>query len=445
MQVTVEDVSALTKRLKIALPKEDVSKKIEATYRKLAGEVSLKGFRKGKVPRTVLERNYGDRVRHEVGEELIRETYFDALGETKIDVVVHPEITSQSFDDDGGFTYAAEVDIRPQFQLGQFKGLEVEQPAVTVSDAEIDAELARLQRQMAPLQSVDGRPVQNQDMAIIDFQGYHEGEAMKQVTGENYSVEVGSGRNGREFEEQLIGLNKGDETSREISFPGTFANPVLAGKTVEFRIKVKDIKERLLPELNDDFAKDVDAKYATLADLKENIRGRKQRDKETAQTGDLSDKLMAKLLEGHDFEVPKRLVTYEVNEMLREMEARLESQGLSLESAGLNRDQLVAQYSPVAEKRVRGDFVLKKIADQENIKVSDEDVEKGFQRVASQYNMPVDEVKRFFAKRDDLLPFMNELLNEKILQFLRDEATIKIVAEAAAAAAADAQAGGEEA
>jgi len=444
MQVTVEDVSALTKRLKIVLPKENVSKKIEATYRKLAGEVSLKGFRKGKVPRKVLEKSYGDRVRHEVGEELIRETYFDALEESKIDVVVHPEITSQGFEDDGGFAYAAEVDVRPQFELGTVKGLEVEQPATTVSDAEIAEELAQLQRQLAPLQSVEGRPVQDQDMAIIDFQGYHEGEIMKQVVGENYSVEVGSGRNGREFEEQLVGLNKGDETSREIAFPASFANPVLAGKTVEFKIKVKDIKERVLAELDDEFAKDVDAKYATLAELKESIRDRKQTEKEEAQVGALSDKLMAKLLEGHDFEVPQRLVTYEVNEMIKEMEARLENQGLTLESSGLNRDQLVEQYSPVAEKRVRGDFLLKKIAEQENIKVSDEDVEKGFQRIADQYNMPIAEVKRFFAKRDDLLPFMNELLNEKILKFLRDEATIKVVAVAEAEAAA-VQAEGDEA
>ncbi|MDH5297866.1 MAG: trigger factor [Desulfobulbaceae bacterium] len=432
MQVTVEDVSSLTKRLKIVLPQENVASKIEAAYRKLASDVSIKGFRKGKVPRKVLEKSYGDRVKYEVSEELIQETYFDALEQTKIDVVVHPEITAQDFAADGSFVYAAEVDVRPQFELGQFKGLEVEQPEITVSDEEVSQELERLRWDMAPLQSVEGRPVQDKDMVIIDFQGYHEGAPMAQVVGENYSVEVGSGRNGKEFEEQLIGLNKDDETSREIAFPPSFANPILAGKNVEFKIRVKDVKERALVDFDDEFAKDVDARFETLDALKAHIREQKQQEKEAAQSGDLSDKLMVKLLEGHDFEVPKRLVTYEVNEMIKEMDNRLQAQGLTLEAVGLKRDKLDEQYRAVAEKRVRGDFLLKKIAEQESIKVTDEDVEKGFERVAGQYKMPVEEVKRFFAKRDDLLPFMNELLNEKILKLLRDEASIKLVAAATA-------------
>ena len=428
MQVTVEDVTPLTKRLQIVLPEESVSKKVEETYQKLASTVSLKGFRKGKVPRKVLEKSYGDSVKHEVGEDLIKESYFDALGQTKIDVVVHPEITSQEFAADGSFKYTAEVDIRPDFELGQIKGLEVEQPELVVTDDEIAGELERLQMQMAPLRSVDDRPVKDKDMAVIDFQGYHDGEIMNQVAGQNYTVEVGSGRNGREFEEQLVGLKKGEETSREIEFPASFANPVMAGKKVEFKITVTDIKERVLPGLDDEFAKDVDAKYETLESLKNDIRERRLAAKKQDQVGSLNDKLMNKLLEGHDFEVPKRLVGYEINHLIEEMETRLQNQGLTLESAGMNRDKLVEEYHDIAEKRVRGDFILKKIAEKEGIKVSDKDVEEGFQRISERYQMPVDEVKKFFTKRDDLLPYMNELLNEKILKFLGDEAKIKTVA-----------------
>lgn len=434
MQVTVEDVSALTKRLQIVLPEESVSKKVEESYKKLASSVSLKGFRKGKIPRKVLEKTYGDSVKQEVGEDLVKDSYFDALGQSKLDVVVHPEVTSQEFAADGTFVYTAEVAVRPEFELGQVKGLEVEQPEIVVADAEVDEELEKLRMQMAPLRSVEDRPVQDQDMAIIDFQGYHDGTAMEQVAGENYSVEVGSGRNGREFEEQLVGLKKGEETSRQITFPQGFANPVLADKTVEFKITVKDIKERVLADLDDEFAKDVDGKFETLAALKENIRAEKLAAKEKDQAGALTDKLMAKLLEGHDFEVPKRLVGYEVAQLIEEMETRLQNQGLSLESAGLNRDKLTEEYQAVAEKRVRGDFILKKIAEQEEIKVTDQDVEEGFQRISEKYQMPIEEVKKFFAKRDDLLPYMNELLNEKILKFLSDEAVIKTVAAEEAAA-----------
>ncbi|MDH3393897.1 MAG: trigger factor, partial [Desulfobulbaceae bacterium] len=365
MQVTVEDVSSLTKRLQIVLPEESVNKKVEATYRKLASSVSLKGFRKGKIPRKVLEKSYGDSVKHEVGEDLVKESYFDALGQSKLDVVVHPEITSQEFAADGTFKYTAEVDVRPDFELGKIKGLEVEQPEITVTDQEVSDELDRLRTQMAPLQSVEDRPVQNNDLAVIDFQGYHEGTIMDQVAGENYSVEVGSGHNGQEFEEKLLGLSKGEETSREIAFPDSFANPVMAGKTVEFKITVKEIKERVLPELDDEFAKDVDAKYETLDALKESIREQKLAAKQQDQAGSLNDKLMTKLLEGHDFEVPNRLVGQEVSHLIEEMETRLQNQGLTLESAGMNRDKLTEEYQGIAEKRVRGDFILKKIAQQE--------------------------------------------------------------------------------
>ncbi|MDH3393854.1 MAG: trigger factor [Desulfobulbaceae bacterium] len=434
MQVTVEDVSALTKRLQIVVPEENVSKKVEETYRRLASSVSLKGFRKGKIPRKVLEKSYGDSVKQEVGEDLVKESYFDALGQSKLDVVVHPEITAQEFAADGTFVYTAEVAVRPEFELGQVKGLEVEQPEIVVTDAEVSEELEKMRTQMAPLRSVDDRPVQDQDMVVIDFQGYHEGNLMEQVAGENYTVEVGSGRNGREFEEQLVGLNKGEETSREITFPPAFANPVLADKKVEFKITVKDIKEKVLADLDDEFAKDVDGKFETLDALKEHVRAEKIAAKEKDQAGSLNDKLMTKLLEGHDFEVPKRLVGYEVAQLIEEMETRLQNQGLSLESAGLNRDKLTEEYQGIAEKRVRGDFILKKIAEQEEIKVTDQDVEEGFQRISEKYQMPIEEVKKFFAKRDDLLPYMNELLNEKILKFLCDEAVIKTVAADEAAA-----------
>ena len=434
MQVTVEDVSALTKRLQIVVPEENVSKKVEETYRRLASSVSLKGFRKGKIPRKVLEKSYGDSVKQEVGEDLVKESYFDALGQSKLDVVVHPEITAQEFAADGTFVYTAEVAVRPEFELGQVKGLEVEQPEIVVTDAEVSEELEKMRTQMAPLRSVDDRPVKDQDMVVIDFQGYHEGNLMEQVAGENYTVEVGSGRNGREFEEQLVGLNKGEETSREITFPPAFANPVLADKKVEFKITVKDIKEKVLADLDDEFAKDVDGKFETLDALKEHVRAEKIAAKEKDQAGSLNDKLMTKLLEGHDFEVPKRLVGYEVAQLIEEMETRLQNQGLSLESAGLNRDKLTEEYQGIAEKRVRGDFILKKIAEQEEIKVTDQDVEEGFQRISEKYQMPIEEVKKFFAKRDDLLPYMNELLNEKILKFLCDEAVIKTVAADEAAA-----------
>jgi trigger factor len=441
MQVTVEEISPLTRKLKIELPRDLVSKEVEAAYREVGDKASIKGFRKGKVPRKVLEKSYGPKVQYEVAEKLIKETYFDALEQVKLEAVVHPEITNQAFTDEGNFVYEAAIDIKPQFELQEYKGIEIEQPLIVISDEEVDQEIESLRRQQAPLRSLEEqRGIQKGDLAIIDFQGYHQGEPMKQVAGENYSVDVGSGRNGREFEENLLGLGKGDETAREVIFPASFPNPVLAGKTVEFKIKVRDIQERVLPPLDDEFARDVSKELQSLADLREHIRAGKQKEQEQKRTGELTDQLVNKLLEMNKFEVPKRLVTYEINEIIREMEANLERQNLTLEAAGMNRENLKEQYREVAEKRVRGDFILKKIAEQEGIKIADEDMKSGFERIATQYGMPVEEVKKYFKNRDDLLPFMNELLNEKILKLLRAEAKIKSVA---AESEEQAQAAGE--
>ena len=428
MQVSVEDVSALTKRMRIVLPQDYVTKALEAAYDKLKGEVNLKGFRKGKIPRQILEKNYGAKVEYDVADKMIQDTYFDALEKVNLDAVAHPEVRDYKYEKDGSFAYQAEVDVRPQFELGEYKGMEIEQPEVVVTDAEVDQEVETLRRQMAPLKGVEERGLVEGDIAIIDFAGFHDGEAMKEVKGENYSVDVGSGRNGKEFEEKLIGLKKGEETVQMVDFPAGFSNPVLAGKSVEFRISVKDVKERVLPALDDDFAKEVGAEFKSLDDLKQQIRERRLKKKEESQRGDLTDRLMAKLLENHPFEVPPRLVGFEIEALIKELEDNLDRQGMTLESAGLTKEKLIEQYKEAAEKRVRGDFLLKKIAEKEGIKLEKEDIEKGFQRIADQYNMPMDEVKKFFQSRNELLPFMSELLSEKILSFLIEHASVKRVA-----------------
>ncbi len=431
MQINVEDVSSLTKKMIITLPETQVVQELESAYKKLNSEVSLKGFRKGKIPRQVLEKNYRPKVEYDVAEKLIQGTYFDALEKSKIDAVVHPDIREQKFAENGTFVYIAEVDVRPQFELTEYKGLEIEQAALEVTDEEISQELEVLRKQMAPLQSVEDRAIEKGHLAVVDFQGYHNGNPIKQVVGENYSVDVGSGQNGNEFEEKLLGLKKGEETSQEIDFPANFANPILAGKKVEFKLNVKDVKERVLPALDDEFAKEVGEDFASLDALKAHIREKKLQAKKDAQRGDLTDKLMRVLIEKHDFEIPPRLVAYEIEAMIKELESNLERQGMTLEAAGFNRDALVEQYKLAAQSRVKGDFILKKVAEKEGLKLENEDIDKGFKRISEQYNMPVSEVKKYFSSRDDLLPFMAELLNEKILSFLLDAAKMKIVAAVA--------------
>lgn len=425
MDVVVEKLTDLTRKITITLPEGDVQKELKGAYDKVQKDVKLKGFRRGKVPRSVILKNFQQKVEAEVAEKLVQDTYFTAIEQEKIDPVVHPEISEPRFKEDGTFSYVAMIDTKPEFELQGYKGLEVEKPVVAVSDEEIAAELESLRVEMAPLRSVVDRPVAKGDVAVVDFQGFYNDKPMKEVKNDNFSVEVGSGRISPEFEEKLVGMQKGEEASHEVEFPAKYPNPVLAGKKVTFKVKMKEIKERLLPELDDEFAKDVGSEYATLAELKAAIHERLQKQKEEKADGDLTDRIMHKLLEIHTFPVPVRLVRYEVEEMIKTTEKSLEQNGLDLESAGINRTELAERNRATAEKRVRGDFILKKIAEVEAIKVNEEDMDRGFKRIGDQYNMPVAQVKEYFGgSRDDLLPFVNELLNEKILAFLRAEAKL---------------------
>jgi len=234
MEAKVEEIGSLTRKITVTLPANDVKKKLDKQYSKLQKESKMKGFRRGKVPRSIIEKSYKPQVEAEVGEKLVQDTYFDVIEKEKIDAVVHPEILEHSYNEDGTFTYAAQVDIRPQFEVVGYKDIEIEKPKTEVTDDDIDKELKMLQRQMAPLKSADDREVKEGDIVVIDYQGYHKGNPMKQVRNENSSVEVGSGQMGVEFEKKLIGMKKGDEASHEVDFPEKHPNPILAGKMVEF-------------------------------------------------------------------------------------------------------------------------------------------------------------------------------------------------------------------
>ncbi len=423
MQITINEVGGLTKKLKIVLPKEEVSKELDAGFQKVKNDAKVKGFRRGKVPRHILESTYGQQVRAEVAEKLVQETYFDAVEKEKLDVVAHPEIKSPVFEEDGSFSYEAEVDTRPQFELKQYNGLEIEKEEIAVSDEEIDSEIERMRKETAPLRSVEDRAAQVNDIAIVDFDGFHNGEKLEQVHGENVNIDIGTGRHGEEFENKLVGMKKGEESSLEVDFDADSPNPVMAGKKVEFKINVKDIKERVLPDLDDEFAKDMGDEFVTFDALRTHVSEKILAEKDKALAGDLLDRIMQKLVEANEFEVPSRLVQYEINDYIKQTEESLKRGGLTLESAGINRAEAEERYRETAEKRVRGDFILKKIAEVEDIKVVEEDMNNGFARIAKQYNMTVPEVQGYFKNRDDMLPFIGEILNEKILNFLVQEST----------------------
>ncbi len=427
MEVSIEETGELSRAITVVVPEKDVKKRLKKAYKKLASEVTIKGFRKGKVPQKILEKSYGESVHNEVADELVQETYFDVLGDSDLEAVVHPDIRSHIFDDAGTFTYVAEIDIKPEFELGDYKELDIELPEFVIDESAVDSRLEELRQEHAPLKTVEGRASADGDVLTIDFTAKKDGKPMDNVHGNDYGVDIGSGKNGVEFEQALVGLNCGDETTKTIDFPADFSNQLLAGGEVEFHITVKDIKERILAELDDDFAQEVSADFKTLDDLKKDIRDKMVKEHEDKSSGDLVDVIMLKLMENHTFPTPERLVAYEVAQHVKQLEDTLEKQGMDMEAAGLDRDKLMEDYKGDAEKRVKGDFILKKIAEVEDIKVADEDMTAAFTRIGEQYSMTVEQVKQYFARREDLLPLMHEILNEKIVEFLRNASNITYV------------------
>lgn len=425
MDIAVEQVADLTRKLTITLPPEVVKLNLDKAYARANRELSLKGFRRGRIPRQVLQQHFGPQIENEVGEQLVQESYFNATEQEKLDTVVHPEIHEQRFNEDGSFTYVAMVDVKPVFELGQYKGLEIELPPLSVSDLEIDLELQRIRRRQAAVQSApEGHAIAMDDLVTVDFQGFHDGKAMKAVHSENYLVDMGTNRLGEDFEKKLLGLHQGEKTLYEVDFPAKYPNPLLAGRKVEFKVDVKEVKVRVMPDLDDELAKDVDENYKSLDDLKNAIRADLTKAREVARQGDLDDKIMSRLVEQSSFSVPKRLVNYELQEILKQMEADLKLSGLTFETAGLDLKELVERNRGFAEQRVKGDFILKRIAEVEGIKLGNEDLERGYQRIADQYNMGIEEVKSYFKRREELLPMMHELHNEKVLNFLREQTKV---------------------
>ncbi len=422
MDVHVEELGTLTRKLTITLPADLVRPRLDEAYDKLRREVRLKGFRRGKVPRAVVVKYYKEQVEAEVGEKLIQENYFEIIEKRDdVDPITHPEIKEVNFAADSSFTFVAEVDVRPVFELGDYKGLEIEREEVVITDDDVQQDLERQQRSRAPFAAVEDRPAAQGDTVVVDFQGYYKGNAMAQVKQKDYAVEIGSNTMGKEFEEKLIGMNRGEEGTYEVDFPENHPNPMLKGKKVEFKVTVQEVKERVLPEIDDEFAKKF-GECETLDEMKAEVRKRLTSRRRSEIDGAVADKIVQKLLAAHEFEVPNRLVAYEIEEMIKQTEQQFQQMGMTLEAAGIRRETLAEQNAEMAEKRVRGDFILKKISEVEGIKVEDEDMDRGFKRIGDMYNMPIAQVKEFFKNRDDLLPFMNELLNEKILNFLREHA-----------------------
>ncbi|PCK20604.1 trigger factor [Bacillus pumilus] len=406
--------------LTVEVDAETFNKALDDAFKKVVKQVSIPGFRKGKVPRGLFEQRFGvESLYQDALDILLPVEYPKAIDEAGIEPVDRPEIDVEKIEKGESLIFTAKVTVKPEVKLGDYKGLNVEKDDTTVTDEDVQEELKAVQNRQAELVVKEEGAIENGDTVVLDFEGFVDGEAFEGGKAENYSLEVGSGSFIPGFEEQLVGLEAGAEKDVEVTFPEEYHAEDLAGKPAVFKVKIHEIKAKELPALDDEFAKDVDEEVETLAELTEKTKKRLEEAKENEAEGKLREELVAKASENAEADIPQAMVDTELDRMMKEFEQRLQMQGMNLELyfqfSGQDEDALKEQMKEDASKRVKSNLTLEAIAAAEELQVSDEEVEEELSKMAEAYNMPVENIKQAIGSTDAM---KEDLKVRKAIDFL---------------------------
>jgi trigger factor len=420
MKVDAEELSPTKKRIQVEVPPPQVKEAVESLYRDLNKRVKIKGFRPGRTPREVLERHYGDYVKEQAISHLINETYPQAISQESLEPIAPPTIDTGDLTVESPFTYSAVVEVRPRIEVTGYKGLRLKGKKEKVTPKEVQGELERLRMMHSRLEPVGGRDrVQKGDVVLMDFQGLLDARPIRDGKAENYSLEVGSGSMVPGFEEELIGKNIGAQEEITVVFPDDHPRKDLAGKEVTFQVTVKEIRQRILPSLDDDFAKDV-GDYQDLDALKERIKTDLEGVKEHRFTEELRQTVIEQLLQANPVEIPSYLVERRTDELLQDLKLRMAAQ--KQEFPPEEERKARGEYQKVAEREVRASFLLEEIGRQESIEPRPEEVEERLQKMASVYQRPLEELRQ----NPSLVAAVQQTLErEKVLDYIIAEADVK--------------------
>jgi trigger factor len=412
--------------LTVEVDAEKVNEGLDAAFKKVVKNITLPGFRKGKVPRVIFEKRFGvEALYQDALDILLPEAYAKAVEEAGIEPVDIPEIDIEQMEKGKNLIFKAKVTVKPEVKLGQYKGLEVEKMDATVTDEDVENELKRLQEDFAELVVKEDGKIEKGDTAVIDFEGFVDGEPFEGGKAENYSLEIGSGTFIPGFEDQLIGMQAGEEKEIEVTFPEEYHAKELAGKPATFKVKVHEVKEKRLPALDDEFAKDVDDEVETLEQLKEKIRKRLEEAKKNEAEAALRDALVEKAAENAEIDIPEVMIKNETDRMLREFDQRLQMQGLNLDLyyqfSGQDEAALREQMKEDAEKRVRVALTLEAIAKAENIEVTEEEVNEELEKMAKAYNLEVGKLKELLGSLEGV---KEDLKWRKTVDFLVEHSKV---------------------
>ena len=397
MSLQVEKLEKNMAKLTIEVSAEDLDKAMEKAYQKQKSRISLPGFRKGKAPRKMIESMYGKGVfMEDAVNSLVPQEYTKALGECDLEIVSQPEINVTQMEPGKALIFTADVAVKPEVTLGDYKGVEVPKSEIAVTDEEVDAEVKKEQDKNARTVAVEDRAAANGDITTIDFEGFVDGVAFEGGKGTDYALTLGSGTFIPGFEDQLVGANTGDHVEVKVTFPEEYQAKELAGKEAVFQCDVKKIETKEVPELDDEFAKDV-SEFDTLAEYKEDVKKKLTEKKEKEARTAKENAAVDKAIENAQMDIPELMTKTECRQMMDDFTRRMQQQGLSMEQyfqfTGQSMDKMMEDMKPQALKRIQTRLVLEKVAEAENIQPSEEEITEEIQKMADAYKMEADKIR----------------------------------------------------
>ncbi|MGI6679348.1 MAG: trigger factor [Dehalobacterium sp.] len=393
-----EKIEKNTMSLEIEVEQEEVAKAMQQAYKKLVKKVNIPGFRKGKAPQSVLENFVGKgALLEEAAEIMITPNYAAAVQETGIEPIDRPNVEVLQLDDNKPFTFKVKVDVKPEVELGEYKGIKVEKPNYPVTEEDVNKELEKLQQRYAKLLELgEDDSIQDGDIANISYQGFVDGVQFEGGTSEDHNLGIGSGSFIPGFEEQLIGAKINEIRDVKVTFPEEYHSEELAGKEALFKVEVKGIKRKEVAPMDDEFAKDV-SEFETLDELKKDIQTRMEENSAKRAENEAKNEILTKVVEAATVEIPEVMINRRIQNMISELNDNLSRQGLQLEQycqfTNTSMEQLSEQYRPQAERTVKADLVLEQIAKENELEVSEEEINQELEKMAKQYNQPIDMIK----------------------------------------------------
>ncbi len=430
MKVTVEDLNTVKKVLHVEIPADQINKELDKEFKKLKKNAKIKGFRPGKAPRSLLERLYGKNVRADLTLRLVNETYQDAIKESGLEIIGGPEFDPHVPKADEPLCYDMTVEIQPQIDYIDYKGLSLEKKVHKASDTEIEFQIGMLQNRLSETEPIEeDRPARQDDFVLIDYEGFSNGVPHPELEkSQNVLIKIGGGAITPEFDEQMIGMRKGEQKEITATFPKDHQNQILAGSTVQFQVTLNEIRKEKLPEINDELAAKA-GPFKSLEELKQNIRANLDQEYAKHAERELNESIYTQLLERTPFDVPETYIKLQLDAYIKEFEASLAKNNKTMEDEGITREHLEKRYYNMAREEAKRYLLINHIIEQEKLELTDEDLQNTLKDMTGDSEESLKEIKKFYdSNPDQYTMFKQTLMQQRAMQLIKDNNLVKVIA-----------------